>query len=260
MVKPSWAKWMGSWPIVAPKIGPRQSPKERVLSIIDLLNAVRTRLNPFEEPISEISQENWPVLIEELYRKLRPCPPEQLDLEKFLKRARKRKRPSLEVKFDLPGLYGAASDGTPTQLATFRLIAALHWTVASLSEEIQDRPRSVCSLINEHFARLREHPLVRIEWVLNNGHPQPELMVTATGVDTQSWLVLLDFFKATPNWREVIGKCPQCLRLFEKPRRDAKYCGDACADKARYERWKARGGLRERKRKRLAKESNKTSV
>jgi hypothetical protein len=55
-------------------------------------------------------------LIEELYHKLRPCPPEQPDLEKFLKRARKRKRPSLEVRFDLPELYGAEPDGTPTQL------------------------------------------------------------------------------------------------------------------------------------------------
>jgi hypothetical protein len=257
MATVSWAKWISGWPIAYPKIGPRQSPKERMLAILGVLNAVRTRLNPFEEPVSEISEENWPVLIEELYRKLRPCPPEQLDLEKFLKRARKRKRPSLEVKFDLPELYGAELDGTPTQLAAFRLIAALHWTLASLSEEIQDRPRSVCSLVNEHFARLREHSLVRIEWLLAHGRPQPELIVAATGVDTQSWLVLLDFFKANPDWREVIGKCPQCLRLFEKSRRDAKYCGDACADKARYERWKERGGLRERKRKRLAKESSR---
>jgi hypothetical protein len=257
MVKPSWAKWAKHWPIVAPKIGPRQGPKERVLAVLDVLNAVRMKLNPFDEPVSEISQENWAPLIEEFYRRLQPRPPEQPELEKFLKRARRRRRPSIEVKFDLPELYGAEPDGTPTQTSTFRLIAALHWTLASLCEEMQDRPRSVCSLINEHFARLREHPLVRIEWVLNNGHPQPELMVTATGVDTQSWLVLLDFFKATPNWREVIGKCPQCLRLFEKPRRDAKYCGDACADKARYERWKARGGLRERKRRRLAKESSR---
>jgi hypothetical protein len=224
-----------------------------VLSVLDVLNAVRTKLNPFDEPVSDISEENWSVVIEELYHKLRPRPLEPPDLEKFLKRARKCKRPSMEVKFDVPELYGASPDGTPTQLATFRLIAALHGTVASLSEEIQDRPRSVCSLINEHFAQLREHPLVRIEWVLTRGRPQPELMVAATGVDTQAWLVLLDFFKANPNWREVIGKCPQCLRLFEKPRKDAKYCGDACADRARYERWKERGGLRERKRRRLAK-------
>jgi hypothetical protein len=234
-----------------------RSPRERVLSALDVLNVVRTKFNPFEEPISEITAENWAVLIEELYHKLRPRPLEQPDLEKFLRRALKRKRPSLEVKFDLPGLYGAELDGTPTQTSTFRLIAALHWTLTSLCEEVEDPPRNVSTLVNEHFARLREHPLVRVEWILNHGRPQPELMVTATGVDTQSWLVLLDFFKATPNWREVIGKCPQCLRLFEKPRRDAKYCGDACADRARYERWKERGGLRERKRKRLAKESNK---
>ena len=257
MMKPSWAKWVKQWPVVAPKSGPRRSPKERMLAILGVLNVVRTKFNPFEEPISEITAENWAVLIEELYHKLRPRPPEQPDLEKFLKRALKRKRPGLEVRFDLPELYGASPDGTPTQLATFRLIAALHWTLASLCEEMQDRPRSVCSLINEHFAQLREHPLVRIEWLLAHGRPQPELIVAATGVDTQSWLVLLDFFKATPNWREVIGKCPQCLRLFEKPRRDAKYCGDACADRARYERWKERGGLRERKRKRLTQTSSK---
>jgi hypothetical protein len=257
MVKPAWAKWIGSWPIVYPKIGPRQSPKERVLAVLDVLNAVRTRLNPFEEPISEIGEENWPVLIEELYRKLRPCPPEQPELEKFLKRARRRKRPSLEVRFDLPELYGAEPDGTPTQLAAFRLIAALHWTLASLCEEVEDPPRNMGAFVNEHFARLREHPLVRIEWGLANGRPQPELVIMATGVDTQAWITLLDFFKATPNWRELIGKCPQCLRLFEKPRKDAKYCGDACADRARYERWKNRGGLRERKRKRLAPTSSK---
>ena len=248
---------MGSWPVVYPKTGPARSPRERVLSVLDVLNAVRTKLNPFDEPISDVSEENWATLIEELYHKLRPRPPEQADLEKVLKRTHRRKQPSREVTFDLSELYGASPDGTPTQLATFRLIAALHWTVASLSEEIQDRPRSVCSLINEHFAQLREHPLVRIEWVLAHGRPQPELMVAATGVDTQAWIALLDFFKANPNWREFIGKCPMCLKLFEKPRKDAKYCGDACADRARYERWKERGGLRERKRKRLAQTSSK---
>jgi hypothetical protein len=258
MMKPSWAKWMGSWPIVYPKGGPVRSPRERVLSVLDVLNAVRTKFNPFEEPISEITAENWPALIEELYHKLRPCPPEQPDLEKFLKRARKRKRPSLEVRFDLPELYGAELDGTPTQLATFRLIAALHWTIASLCEEISDRPRSVCSLVHEHFARLRERFPIQVIWQSHDGWgSQPELVIMATGVDTQAWITLLDFFKATPNWRELIGKCPQCLKLFEKPRRDAKYCGDACADRARYERWKARGGLRERKRRRLAKESSR---
>jgi hypothetical protein len=257
MVKPAWVKWAKHWPVVYPKVGPVRSPRERVLSVLDVLNAVRTKFNPFEEPISEITAENWAVLIEELYHKLRPRPPEQPDLEKFLKRARKHKRPSLEVRFDLPELYGASPDGTPTQTSVFRLIAALHWTIASLCEEVEDPPRNVSTFVNEHFARLREHPLVRIEWVLAHGRPQPELRVAATGVDTQAWITLLDFFKATPNWRELIGKCPQCLRLFEKSRKDAKYCGDACADKARYERWKARGGLRERKRKRLAKESNK---
>ena len=227
--------------------------------MLDVLNAVRTKLNPFDEPVSDISEENWPVLIEELYRKLRPCLPEQLDLEKFLKRAHRRKRPSREVTFDLPGLYGAAPDGTPTQLATFRLIASLHWTIASLCEEIRDHPRSAYSLVDEHFARLRRERFpIQVIWQSHDGWgPQPELVIVATGVDTQSWLVLLDFFKATPNWREFIGKCPMCLKLFEKPRKDAKYCGDACADRARYERWKERGGLRERKRKRLAKESNK---
>jgi hypothetical protein len=258
MATVSWAKWVKDWPVVYPKIGPRRSPKERVLSIIDLLNAVRTRLNPFEEPVSEISEENWPALIEELYRRLRPCPPEPPDLEKFLKRARKCKRPSMEVKFDVPELYGASPDGTPTQLATFRLIAALHFTISSLCEEIPDRPRSAYSPVDEHFARLRERFPVQVTWRSHDGWgSQPELVIMATGVDTQAWLVLLDFFKATPNWREVIGKCPQCLRLFEKPRRDAKYCGDACADRARYERWKERGGLRERKRKRLAQTSSK---
>ncbi len=49
-------------------------------------------------------------------------------------------------------------------------------------------------------------------------------------------------------------------KLFEKPRRDAKYCSDACADRARYERWKERGGLKERQRRRLkAKEGNSQS-
>jgi hypothetical protein len=257
MMKPSWVKFAKNWPLVYPKIGPSRSPRERVLSVLDVLNAVRTKLTPFDEPLSDVFEENWATLIEELYLKLRPQPPEPSELEKLLKRARKRKRPSLEVKFDVPELYGASPDGTPTQLAAFRLIAALHWTLASLCEEVEDPPRSVNTFVNEHFARLREHPLVRIEWVLAHGRPQPELMVTATGVDTQSWLVLLDFFKANPDWRELIGKCPQCLRLFEKPRRDAKYCGDACADRARYERWKERGGLRERKRRRLAKESSR---
>jgi len=260
-MKPSWAKWMGSWPIVYPKIGQSRTPQERILSVLGVLNAARTRLNPFEEPISEISEENWSVLLEELYHKLRPRPPEQPELEKLLKRARKRKRPSLEVKFDVSELYGAAPDGTPTQTSTFRLIAALHFTLASLCEEIPNRPRSAYSLVDEHFARLRERFPIQMTWQSHDGWgPQPELVIMATGVDTQAWITLLDFFKATPNWRELIGKCPQCLRLFEKPRRDAKYCGDACADRARYERWKARGGLRERKRRRLAKESNKTSA
>jgi len=258
MAKPAWVKWAKSWPIVAPKIGPAKSPKERVLSIIDLLNAARTKLNPFDEPVSDISEENWPVLLEELYRRLRPCPPEQPDLEKFLKRARKRRRPSIEVKFDVPELYGASPDGTPTQISTFRLIAALHFTISSLCEEIPDRPRSAYSLVDEHFARLHERLPIQVIWRSHDGFgPQPELMIMATGADTQAWITLLDFFKATPNWRELIGKCPMCLKLFEKPRKDAKYCGDACADRARYERWKARGGLRERKRRRLAKESNK---
>jgi hypothetical protein len=258
MVKPSWAKWIGSWPVVYPKGGPVRSPRERVLSVLDVLNAVRTKFNPFEEPISEISQENWPALIEELYRRLRPCPPERADLERFLKRASKHKRPSLEVRFDLPELYGAAPDGTPTQTSTFRLIAALHFTIASLCEEIPDRPRSAYSPVDEHFARLRERFPIQVEWRSHDGFgPQPELVIITMGVDTQSWLVLLDFFKANPDWREVIGKCPQCLRLFEKPRKDAKYCSDACADKARYERWKERGGLRERKRKRLAQTGSK---
>jgi hypothetical protein len=257
MATVSWAQWVKDWPVVYPRIGPARSHRERVLSVLDVLNAVRTKFNPFEGPISEITAENWAVLIEELYHKLRPRPPEQPDLEKFLRRARRRKRPSPEVRFDLPELYGASPDGTPTQTSTFRLIAALHWTIASLCEEVEDPPRNVSTFVNEHFARLREHPLVRIEWVLAHGRPQPELMVAATGVDTQAWLVLLEFFKANPNWREFIGKCSMCLKLFEKPRRDAKYCGDACADKARYERWKNRGGLRERKRRRLAKMSGK---
>ncbi len=258
MVKPAWAKFAKSWPVVYPKTGPARSPRERVLSVLNVLNAVCTKLNPFDEPISEIGEENWAVLIEELYYKLRPRPPEQPELEKFLKRARKRKRPSLEVRFDLPELYGASPDGTPTQTSTFRLIAALHFTLASLCEEIPDRPRSVCSLVNEHFARLRERFPVQVIWQSHDGWgPQPELVIMATGCDTQAWLALLDFFKATPNWREFIGKCPMCLKLFEKPRRDAKYCGDACADKARYKRWKERGGLRERKRRRLAKERSR---
>jgi hypothetical protein len=230
-----------------------------VLSVLDVLNAVRTKFNPFEEPISEITAENWAVLIEELYRKLHPCPPEPPDLEKFLKRARKHKRPSLEVKFDLPEFYGAEPDGTPTQISTFRLIAALHFTISSLCEEIPDRPRSAYSLVDEHFARLRRERFpIQVTWRSHDGWgSQPELVIMAMGVDTQAWITLLDFFKATSNWREAIGKCPQCLRLFEKPRKDAKYCGDACADRARYERWKARGGLRERKRKRLAQTSSK---
>jgi len=232
-----------------------------MLAILGVLNVVRTKFNPFEEPISEITAENWAVLIEELYHKLRPRPPEQPDLEKFLKRARKRKRPPLEVRFDLPGLYGASPDGTPTQISTFRLIAALHFTISSLCEEIPNRPRSAYSLVDEHFARLRERFPIQVIWRSHDGWgSQPELVIMASGCDTQAWITLLDFFKSTPNWRELIGKCPQCLRLFEKPRKDAKYCGDACADRARYERWKWRGGLRERKRRRLAKESNKTSA
>jgi hypothetical protein len=258
MATVSWAKWIGSWPIVYPKIGQSRTPQERILSVLDVLNAVRTKLNPFDEPISDVSEENWATLLEKLYHKLRPRPPEQPELEKFLKRARKRKRPSLEVKFDLPGLYGAELDGTPTQLATFRLIAALHFTISSLCEEIPDRPRSAYSPVDEHFAQLRERFPIQVEWRSHDGFgPQPELVIVATGVDTQAWLVLLDFFKANPNWREFIGKCPMCLKLFEKPRKDAKYCGDACADRARYERWKERGGLRERKRKRLAQTSSK---
>jgi hypothetical protein len=258
MMKPSWAKWAKQWPIVAPKIGPRQGPKERVLAVLDVLNAVRMKLNPFDEPISEIGEENWAVLIEGLYRELRPQPPEPSELEKLLRRARRRRRPSIEVKFDLPELYDAEPDGTPTQTSTFRLIAALHWTIASLCEEISDRPRSVCSLVHEHFARLRERFPLQVIWRFHDGFgPQPELAIMATGVDTQAWLILLDFFKTNPNWREFIGKCPMCLKLFEKPRRDAKYCGDACADRARYERWKERGGLRERKRRRLAKERSR---
>jgi hypothetical protein len=259
MMKPSWAKWVKQWPVVAPKSGPRRSPKERMLAILGVLNAVRTKFNPFEEPISEITAENWPALIEELYHKLRPCPPEQPDLEKFLKRARRQRRPSLEVRFDLPELYGASPDGTPTQTSTFRLIAALHLMLTALSEEIPDRPRSAYSPVDEHFARLRRERFpIQVTWRSHDGWgSQPELVIMATGVDTQAWIVLLDFFKANPNWREFIGKCPMCLKLFEKPRRDAKYCGDACADKARYERWKERGGLRERKRKRLAQTSSK---
>jgi hypothetical protein len=229
--------------------------------VLDVLNAVRTKLNPFDEPISEIGEENWAVLIEELYRKLRPQPPGPPELEKLLKRACKHKRPSLEVRFDLPELYGASPDGTPTQTSAFRLIAALHWMIANLCEEIPDRPRSAYSLVDEHFARLRERFPIQVIWQSHDGWgPQPELVIVASGCDTQAWIALLDFFKSTPNWREFIGKCPQCLRLFEKPRKDAKYCGDACADRARYERWKARGGLRERKRRRLAKESNKASL
>jgi hypothetical protein len=105
---------------------------------------------------------------------------------------------------------------------------------------------------------LRERFPLQVIWRFHDGFgPQPELAIVATGVDTQAWLVLLDFFKTNPNWREFIGKCPMCLKLFEKPRRDAKYCGDACADRARYERWKERGGLRERKRRRLAKERSR---
>jgi hypothetical protein len=74
MATVSWAKWVKDWPVVYPRIGPVRSPRERVLSVLDVLNAVRTKLNPFEGPISEITAENWAVLIEELYRKLRPAP------------------------------------------------------------------------------------------------------------------------------------------------------------------------------------------
>jgi len=247
----TWAQWAKSRPVVYPKTGPARDVAERIFSALDVLNVVRTKLNPFEEPISEIDEENWTSLIEELYWRLRPCPPEPAVLKKLIERARKHRRPSSEVKFDVPDLYGAEPDGTPTQLATFRLIAALHWTIASLCEDLPDIPRSVGTVITEHFARLQEYPLVRVEWSISRGRPQPELMIIATRVDTQAWLALLEFFKRYPDWRDLIGKCPQCLRLFEKPRRDAKYCSDACADKARYERWKARGGLRERKRRRL---------
>jgi hypothetical protein len=137
MATPSWAKWAKQLASCIPQDRAISKPsREGAFGARRVERRARTRLNPFDEPISEIGEENWPVLIEELYHKLRPRPPEQPELEKFLKRARKCKRPSLEVRFDRAlSSTGLRPTARPRRLAAFRLIAALHWTVASLSEE-----------------------------------------------------------------------------------------------------------------------------
>lgn len=43
-----------------------------------------------------------------------------------------------------------------------------------------------------------------------------------------------------------LGRCAHCGSLFEKSRRNARYCDKRCSQASRYQRWRDRGGLEKR--------------
>ena len=253
---------MRGLPAIPPPFRHR-SAGERLREALDVINLVRTKPDPFQEPDSDLTEDNWAAALVRLHYAVDPLSADPATVE----RAEERKDCPPGIRFDVPDFYGAKPDGTPTYTATYRLLAMLNWTLSVhlLNGFAGHHPKEAVAWVQQHFEALslRERTpegyanlVLRVTQVPIRGskgevYDVPQLVIAASGVDTQAWLLLLDFFRENPNARDLIGKCPVCLELFEKPRKDAIYCGAACSRKARYERWKGRGGLKKRKKKRI---------
>jgi len=71
--------------------------------------------------------------------------------------------------------------------------------------------------------------------------PDPEVRsvrvyATADGILPNIWADFICTFLARDDWREVLGKCPQCQIWFQRSRKDQVYDSDVCKGKAAYAR------------------------
>jgi len=257
---------------MAEEHGPQpKTSQERLTAMLPVLNAVQLPSEPFAQPELPELEGDWRELITRLWFAARPTRFDPDYVERCCRRA-KRKGIEDSIKFDCPRLYGAEANGTPTEEATRQLIARLHAALTDLllprpargrgrSRSFIPIPDHADAFLKQHFRELAQQSFtVQVAWrsqQLERRHRVfvPELRITAPGVDTLSWNTLLEFLQDNPNYPEIIGKCPVCLGLFRKPRKDARYCSPRCSAKKRYERWKRRGGLKRRKRRRILRES-----
>ena len=259
---------MRMWPVEALRGTPQRSLEERLAEALEAINYVRAQLDPQDRMDCDLTPENWPEVLTRLYFALHPSPQDWREhrASEEIERAKETGQPYSGIWFDLPEVYSAEEDGRPTETAARRLLEMASWTLTVFSQPNLGgwAPWQAGALLEEHFKRLSrrkalpaaapstEQPVaVDIAWhrqmEAGEGWWVPEMIVGAGGIDTQTWRLVLRLLQVHTNVPHVLGKCPECLRLFLKDRKDTQYCGKACSQRARYRRWKERGGLRRRK-------------
>ncbi len=50
------------------------------------------------------------------------------------------------------------------------------------------------------------------------------------------WADFICIFLQRDDWTQLLGKCPQCAKYFERSRKNQIYCGEVCKNKAAYAR------------------------
>lgn len=236
---------------------------QRFFDSLDVLNTVLfpPKSDPFtasEAMQSQITSENYLKLLTELHAALMPFPKsdKERSFEAKLPPKRRAAWRAARVHFDLPTLYGAHTDKTPTPQALENLIARVRWTTIQLLKPLREIAREgfnrVTTFADAHFNELGARGIgVRVRWGRHQDLPRkpflPRIVLDAGGIDTLLWLTLFEFIKETPNYRTLLRVCPLCSKIFIKPRKNAMFCSHTCASKAAYKRWVRRGGLKKRK-------------
>jgi hypothetical protein len=235
---------------------------QRFFDSLDVLNTVLfpPKSDPFiasEAMQSQITSENYLKLLSQLHAALMPLPPSPKERSFQAKLPPKRRSAwrAARLRFDLPDLYEAHAD-TLTPQSVENLIARVRWTTIQLLRPLREIAREgfnrVTTFADAHFTELGARGIgVRVRWGRHRDLPRkpflPRIVLDAGGIDTLLWLTLFEFVKETPNYRTLLRVCPQCWKIFIKPRKNAIFCSHACASKAAYKRWVRRGGLKKRK-------------
>ncbi len=89
--------------------------------------------------------------------------------------------------------------------------------------------------------------------IIDLADKQIRVHLEASTVIQNLWADFICIFLRMDNWTKLLGKCPQCEKWFERPRKNQIYCTEGCKSKAAYTRNKDDRRLERRERYRKEK-------
>jgi len=227
-----------------------RSVDKRFFDVVELLNKVSVQDTAFDE-FSWKTKTPWAVVASQLWLANQPFEADPTVRAKALRHVRLTGQPFPNCEFDLPDLYEGGESHFVDPEMVLCLIAKVALCLRGLIPD-PERPRQSIWLIADHFGRLGSAPL-RVDFsALGHGASHPKLFLVTPGLDSMVWRTLLDFCDLHPdNWRDFVGVCKPCKKIFRKSRSDRVHCSAKCASRTSYKNWRDKGqGLDKRKEKR----------